>query len=269
MNRYVPKPDLEGINAPPNSPLRDIAFMGFGFIGILAFAFVVLAFAGEWAALKISPEIEKKVFGKFAASIHNLKEIDPLVQAVFLKLQSQTDLDLQLFTICENAPNAFAIPGGAIFVTNGLLKNLKTEMGIAFVLAHEMGHFSHRHHLKGLGRGLGLAAGALFIGLGDSSGMTNTLTDVLSRAYSRDQEAEADKYALDLLMKSYGNLHGTTEFFEMVLKDQTQVEKWASVLGTHPMTEDRLQNIKSRQVLIPRSADPVLNTELVLQDPCK
>lgn len=247
MNQYIPKPDLEGINAPPSSPLRDLAFMGLGFVLILVFGFYVLGFVGEWAVSKMSPEWENKVFAKFVSTMPG-KTPDPQLQDIFSKLNAQSGLDLKLFIMCDKDPNAFAFPGGAVFITNSLLKDVKTEMGIAFVMAHEIGHFKHRHHLKGMGRRLGFTLAALFVGMGDTASVANTFGAIMERAYSRDQETQADEYALELVTKVYGHVNGAEEFFEVLLAKQSGLEKFAGMLGSHPGTEERVQSIKNHQL---------------------
>jgi predicted Zn-dependent protease len=246
MNQYIPKPDLEGINAPPSSPLRDLAFMGLGFVLILVVGFYVLGFAGEWAVSKLSPEMENEVFAKFVSTMRG-KTPDPQLQVIFTKLTAQSGLDLKLFVMCDKDPNAFAFPGGAVFITNSLLKDVKTEMGIAFVMAHEIGHFKHRHHLKGMGRQLGFTLAALVVGLGDTASVANTFGAIMGRVYSRDQEKQADEYAVDLVTKVYGHVNGAEEFFEVLLKKETGFEKFAGMLGSHPGTEERVRRIKKSQ----------------------
>ncbi len=103
------------------------------------------------------------------------------------------------------APNALAIPGGTIVVTDGLVRLFKgDERLIGAVLAHEIGHIYHRHSLKHLLEG---SASALIVGalVGDVSGVSALVTTapviLSSLAYTRESEAEADRYAFDLLKK--------------------------------------------------------------------
>jgi Zn-dependent protease with chaperone function len=102
-------------------------------------------------------------------------------------------------------PNALAIPGGTIVVTDGLVHLFKgDERTIGAVLAHEIGHIHHRHSLKHLLEG---SASALIVGAiaGDVSGVSALVTTapvILSTLhYTRESEAEADQYAFALLKK--------------------------------------------------------------------
>jgi Zn-dependent protease with chaperone function len=268
MNQYIPKPDLEGINAPPSSPLRDLAFMGLGFVLILIVGFYVLGFAGEWAVSQMSPETENKVFAKFVSAMPGLQTPDPQLLSIFTNLEEQSGLKLKLSILCDKDPNAFAIPGGAVFITSSLLKDVKTEMGIAFVMAHEIGHFKHRHHLKGMGRQLGFALAVLVVGMGESAGVTDTFTSVMGRAYSRDQETQADEYALDLVTKVYGHVNGAEEFFNLLLKKQSGLEKFVGMLGTHPGVEERVRMIDAKtQIGLAKGAQK--GNEILFNDSCR
>jgi Zn-dependent protease with chaperone function len=104
------------------------------------------------------------------------------------------------------APNALAIPGGTIVVTDGLVHLFKgDERTIGAVLAHEIGHIHHRHSLKHLLEG---SASALIVGAiaGDVSGVSALVTTapviLSSLHYTRQSEAEADQYAFTLLKKT-------------------------------------------------------------------
>ena len=106
----------------------------------------------------------------------------------------------------DAAPNALALPGGTVIVTDGLVRLFKAdERLLAGVIAHELGHVQHRHSLRHLlaGSASSLMVGAL---LGDVSGVSTLVTAaplLLSTLhYTREAEMEADQYAFDLLKKS-------------------------------------------------------------------
>ncbi|MCI5137077.1 MAG: hypothetical protein D3922_01385 [Candidatus Electrothrix sp. AR1] len=110
--------------------------------------------------------------------------------------------------------NAFAFPGGRIIVLEGLLETIRSENGLSFVLAHEMAHFKHRDHLRGMGRGLVFTAlSALLTGAG--SDITQLIAPALGigqARYSQEREALADKLALETLNCFYGHVGGATDF---------------------------------------------------------
>ena len=116
-------------------------------------------------------------------------------------LADQVDLQFR-----DMVPNALALPGGTIVVTDGLVKLFKSdERLLAGVIAHELGHIDRRHSMRHLLEG---SASAWMVGalMGDVSGVSSLVTTaplVLSTLhYTRESEAEADQYAFALLAKS-------------------------------------------------------------------
>lgn len=109
-------------------------------------------------------------------------------------------------------PNAFAAPGGHIVVTTGLLKSIQSENGLAMVLAHEIGHHYERHPLRGLGRGVVMTLFLSAISGIDLGGLANQFLEktavVGQLAYSRKQETDSDKIAINLITKYYGHASG-------------------------------------------------------------
>ena len=114
--------------------------------------------------------------------------------------------------------NAMALPGGNIVVYTGLLDRVASENELAFVLAHELGHYAHRDHLRGMGRALVFAviAGLLF---GPDSGTGSLLAGALGLtelSFSRRQETRADAFAVAALHCAYGHVGGSTDFFDRI-----------------------------------------------------
>lgn len=156
------------------------------------------------------------------------------------------DLPYQLFLIELEEPNAFALPGGAIGVTSGLLDKLKTERGLAMVLAHEFGHHQHRHTVKRLGRAL-LFQTTLALLFGHTThSMAEISIGMAELGYSRAQETEADEFGLSLFKNTYGDAEGALEFFELVEKEKLGSRRaWQTMFSTHPITTDRIAHLKA------------------------
>lgn len=129
------------------------------------------------------------------------------IRATFDELAKASGLgDAVRLEFRKMSPNALAIPGGTIVVTDGLIRVFKGDTRlIGAVIAHELGHVYHRHSLKHLLAG---SASALIVGAlaGDVSGVSALVTSapvILSAlAYTRDSEREADLYAFELLRKT-------------------------------------------------------------------
>lgn len=126
------------------------------------------------------------------------------------------------------AVNAISLPGGTIVVFRGLLAQAADADEVAGVLAHEMTHVAERHPLAGALRGLGIA-GLITLVSGDASGvLAGGAGALMAGAYSRDDEAEADRGALRLLGAAGIGSHSFAEFFRHT---QTGIPAW---LTDHP-----------------------------------
>ena len=158
-------------------------------------------------------------------------------------------LPYRLFVLEDiDQPNAVAVPGGGVGITPALLQLLDSEIGLATVLAHELGHQQYRHGLRRFGRALlwhvllNLVGGKT-----DSLGMHFAL-QLAAASYSRSQEQEADVFALTLVHQVYGDTQGALEFFERMQREyEQQNPQWMQFLSTHPATAERLAYLKRLQ----------------------
>lgn len=217
---YKPKLPDKNVNVTPTSPIRDFLFMIGGLTIILIMTYIVLGLAVDFIAPRVSPETEKKIavfFSQLGTKGKFLPKKSMAVQKLAERLQEKcVDLPYPLTVRVIKKPqiNALALPGGNIIVFSGLLKAVQDENELAFVLAHEMGHFVNRDHLRGIGRSL------VFMTLSATLGSNNLLTNKLAKflqiselAFSRKQESAADQYALDQLHCQYGHGQGAISFF--------------------------------------------------------
>jgi len=169
------------------------------------------------------------------------------VQKIFDQLKEAPDLrplPYRLIMLEMEAPNAFALPGGTIGVTSALLDEVKSEIGLAFVLAHELGHQQHRHALKRLGRSLIYRVAVGWIsGSGDLSLLNHSMS-LATLKHSRDQEREADQFGLALVYQTYGTTEGAFEFFEEMHALHGDGSKLGAMFQTHPLTQERLADLE-------------------------
>jgi Zn-dependent protease with chaperone function len=129
------------------------------------------------------------------------------VRTVFDELAARAGLtDAVELQFRDMVPNALALPGGTVIVTDGLVQLFKADPRLlAGVIAHELGHIQHRHSLRHLLAG---SASALIVGalMGDVSGVSALATSapllLTTLHYTREAEVEADRYAFDLLKKA-------------------------------------------------------------------
>jgi len=150
----------------------------------------------------------------------------------------------------DSSVNAFAAPGGFVFVTKGLLPFVKSEDELAFVLGHETTHIAHRHAVDLAQREMQLQLGAaliirIFFG-GDLTAyqLSQIGSALLGAKYSRDKEYEADHYGVIYAKKAGWDPRAAVAFFERL----RTLEQKPGVIGTafasHPPTLDRIKAVR-------------------------
>jgi predicted Zn-dependent protease len=135
--------------------------------------------------------------------------------------------------------NAFALPGGFVTVNSGLLESAETADEIAAVLAHEIFHVERRHGTQRMLRELGASVVLSAIFGGTNVALpAQTAHDLVSNAYDRDQEAEADRLGLELMVKAGLDPMGMSRFFDRLAKSAVTPP---AILSTHPDPGDRAE----------------------------
>ena len=147
--------------------------------------------------------------------------------------------------------NAFALPGGPIFLNSGLLDKLKYEDEAAGIIGHELTHIRNQHwasaYADNLKRKLGITV--IFMVVGANNDILNAadmLDDIVnSLPYSRKHETESDKIGYDLMAAVGYNPKGLASAFQVLLDNSKgqKVEEWMS---THPDTKKRIEAINQR-----------------------
>ncbi|MCX8056113.1 MAG: M48 family metalloprotease [Ignavibacteria bacterium] len=153
----------------------------------------------------------------------------------------------------DNTLNAFATPGGFIYVYTGILKYLDSEAALAGVLAHEIAHAERRHATQNLTSYYGLSMLASLV-LGEDPNelaqiAANLLTGLTFLANSRQFEDEADDYSIKYLRSTRFYPGGVKFFFEKMRDDKlidNQPSKVKTFLSTHPDPIDRIKTAEAR-----------------------
>jgi Zn-dependent protease with chaperone function len=141
-------------------------------------------------------------------------------------------------------PNALALPGGTVVLTDALVREFPDDDVIAGVLAHEIGHIVEEHGLTQLYRSLGVFVLVSLIAGDTGPILEDVLLEggvLLSLSYSRAHEREADAYALRLADRAGYDPAGLLAFFESLPDAETEASSWAS---THPASGERAQAIR-------------------------
>ena len=151
-------------------------------------------------------------------------------------------------------PNAFALPGGQIVLTRGLLRFARSPDEVAGVLAHEMGHVVHRHPtaatLEALGLGFlfGVMIGDPGIGAIGWAGET-----LIGLNYRREAEMEADASAVEILGRAGVSSQGLADFFERLERSSGEMPAFLHLLSTHPSNESRRRRFEQDATRSPPS----------------
>ena len=141
--------------------------------------------------------------------------------------------------------NAFAVPGGFIYVYTGLLKKMDDESELAGVLAHEVGHVAEKHSMEQITREMGFDYISKMLLGENTEGLAATATGLVKGLgflhFSRAQESESDIFAINLMAQTGDNPKGLVTFLEKLVEMQTAepagVER---LLLTHPAPSVRL-----------------------------
>jgi predicted Zn-dependent protease len=149
--------------------------------------------------------------------------------------------------------NAFAAPGGRVMLMRGLIEKAETPEEVAGVLAHELGHVIERHPSANAIRQLGLSA-LLSLVFGDSGAVLDALGQggavLVLLAYTRDDEAAADRVALELLDAAGIDARGLADFFARLAAEEGRREVPADLAGigflrSHPATAARRERAQA------------------------
>ncbi|MBM4278281.1 MAG: tetratricopeptide repeat protein [Deltaproteobacteria bacterium] len=215
---------------------------------------------------KILFEMEKKVDWVRDLTLQNF--INTIGQSLVAQVGS-TPFDFKFYLIVGRDPNAYAIPGGHIFVTTGLLISTESEQEIAGVLSHEISHVMARHVAQMIERSkrLNIASMAamiagILLGGGGKAGEAVAATamataEALALKYTREMEVEADQNGLQYAIKAGYDPNGLITFMNKIYKlSLTSGPRVPTYLSTHPAIEDRISLMENLLQTRPRPSEP-------------
>jgi Zn-dependent protease with chaperone function len=183
-------------------------------------------------------------------------------QKAFVKLvtalreSAGLDTSVQSGVLSSSVPNAFALPGGKVYLFNGLLAKAENADEIAGVLAHELGHLKHRDSMRGLihNGGTSFLIGLLFGDITGSSALVFGSRTLVTSSHSREAESNADSFAIDIMHRLGRPAKPTGE---LLLRVTGKEGKGLSIISTHPLSEDRLARMSRQDP--PASGPPLLS----------
>lgn len=265
--KYEAKIIPEGINTSDENPLKELLLLIGGAFAVIALLIVLLAYLSDFLIGFISPEMESNWFSPQLFELRQFEThqkktgkltVNQFEEAEFylahlinqLKAKEKQGFKFTVSVYDDDLPNAFILPGGHIFISVALFDAVDSENGLAMVLAHEMAHQYERHPIRSLGRGV-LVSVALTAILGNDAnewlGNFFFETATIGRlVFSREQERDADRIAVENLIAYYGHALGADEFFRHINKNKGLSSSLPEFYQSHPGTEERIQFLNQK-----------------------
>ncbi len=191
---------------------------------------------------KAHPEVLAK-FGYY-----DNRKIQDYVTAVGQRVSRQCERRIPYhFTVIDAAViNAFALPGGYVYVSRGLLAECNNEAQLAGVLGHELGHVNARHNMKRLQAQLGMNILSAAVGAATGSSVwqnfSNTLLTLVGQKYSRDQERQADQLGTRYAAKAGYDPREMSRFLQRLQElHREEPRGLEAIMASHPLTSERVQ----------------------------
>jgi predicted Zn-dependent protease len=233
--------------------LRKLIFLIILFIVLFCIGCVTNPITGQDQFMLISEEQEIEIGSKYAPEVEKQsggRIPDPKLQNYInnigqrlASVSHRPNLDYQFTAVNDKSVNAFALPGGFIFITKGMLSKLQTESQLAGILSHEITHVVARHSAEVMSQQIGI--NILLSSVTSEKTPNGVLTAVdmthriLSLSYSREQERQADLGGLNYMVKAGYNPRGIVETME-ILQRQNNI-KQIEFFSTHPSHQNRIE----------------------------
>ncbi len=210
--------------------------------------------------LTVSPQEEVELGRDYAAQI---EEELPLIEArrirgpvadvgrAIARVSPRPDLPWEFHVVNTDVVNAFAVPGGFVYMNRGLIEDSENMSEIAGVLAHEVAHVVARHSAEQIERARAANLGLIgyTVLLGRPRGLEALGIDVGANLFfarhSREDEAEADSLAVGLLIETGWHPDGLVSFFRTMMANRdSKPGALESLFASHPLTEDRIREVE-------------------------
>ena len=235
-------------------------------VNIRGGSIALLAVAALATALGCAPALttqqEVQVGAEYAAQLNRQLPlvrdgaINSYINDLGNRLARQADprgIRYTFYVVNSDAVNAFAVPGGHIYVNRGLIERAANLSELAGVLGHEVAHVSERHSVErlqkaqnantGLGVLYGIILGGRDPGAVEQIGIQGVGSAVFA-GYSRDAEREADAVGVQVVTRAGINPQGMVTFFQKLLQEERRTPGALQWFATHPGTEERIARVQ-------------------------
>lgn len=240
---------------------------------------VAAALCLSTVACAVSQQEERQMGEEYAAQISQELPLvrDPEINRYInvlgdsiARLTSRGDLDWRFAIVDAKDVNAFAVPGGFVYVNRGLIERTQTMDELAGVLGHEIGHVVRRHTVQQMQQAqkanIGVTVGCVLIPAVCQSGVGNAAINIAGGAlfakFSRTDEIEADVEGFNNVVRANISPKGLVTMFQRLIEERRNrpagVEAW---FATHPLEEDRIAALQARINAMPPAQLSRLNRD--------
>lgn len=219
----------------------------------LVFYFWILPFIGDKTVALIPKDAEIELGNQIAESILQTSTEDDsatvYANQFFSKTNFNSQYPIRIYVVESEEINAYALPGGSIFVNSEIIKHMNSYEEFAALLSHEMSHVEFQHSLQSICRTTASSMAIAFL-FGDISGIS---AGILQQAdafkqldYSRELETQADDKGFELMVQHRISPSGMVNLLSMLKKQSTDMPGFMKYFSTHPNTDERILNISSK-----------------------
>jgi len=207
---------------------------------------------GEEEEIVLGEAVAVEAFSRFGGEYSNkaLNRYINLVGKTIVEVSDRPTLKFHFAILNSKEQNAFAAPGGYIFITVGLLKTLKNEAELGGVLAHEIAHVTKRHMLDTIRRGavLGSVSELSLTAMKQDPKMFSNAIDqmtelLFTKGLDKNKEFEADAVGLDYAYRAGYHPQGLKDYLQTLAKEEGHAE--SRFFTTHPSTTERISKINT------------------------
>lgn len=193
-----------------------------------------------------APEIEKQMGGRIPNEAVQAY-IDSVGQRV-ARVSHRPDIQYHFMALGHKTINAFALPGGYIFITKGMLEKLNNESELAGVLAHETTHVVARHAAEAMSRQIGiqllLAAAVSSTNSAAAAQAADVAQQIIGLQFSKENEREADLVGMQYMVDAGYDPRGMVETMQMLERENEAAP--IDFLSSHPSPQNRITYLTGR-----------------------